>query len=40
MDFRLSDQQAELQAAARKFARAELPELARQLEREDQPVPP
>lgn len=39
MHFGLSEQQAELQAAARKFARAELPELARKLEREDQPVP-
>ncbi len=38
MDFGLSEQQAGLQAAARKFARAELPDLARRLEREDQPV--
>lgn len=39
MDFALSDQQRELQEAARKFARAELPDLARELEREDKPVP-
>lgn len=39
MDFGLSEQQAELQAAARKFARAELPDLARRLERDDEPVP-
>ncbi len=39
MDFTLNDDQRELQAAARKFARAELPELARELERTDRPVP-
>jgi len=39
MDFGLSDQQRELQEAARKFARAELPDLARELEKEDRPVP-
>lgn len=39
MDFGLSDQQRELQEAARKFARAELPDLARELERKDEPVP-
>ena len=39
MDFTLSDQQRELQEAARKFARAELPDLARELEKEDKPVP-
>lgn len=39
MDFTLSDQQRELQDAARKFARAELPDLARRLEKEDTPVP-
>ena len=39
MEFGLSDQQRELQAAARKFARAELPDLARELEKEDKPVP-
>ena len=39
MDFGLSEQQRELQEAARKFARAELPALARELERNDAPVP-
>ncbi|WP_209349174.1 acyl-CoA dehydrogenase family protein [Pontixanthobacter sp. CEM42] len=39
MDFGLSDQQRELQEAARKFARAELPDLARELERDDKPIP-
>lgn len=39
MDFGLSEQQRELQEAARKFARAELPDLARELERNDAPVP-
>lgn len=39
MDFRLSEQQRELQDAARKFARAELVELARELEVEDISVP-
>jgi len=40
MDFSLSDQQRELKEAARKFARAELPELARDMEVRDYPVPP
>ncbi len=40
MNFELTEQQRELQDAARRFARAELPDLARQLEREDRPVPP
>ena len=39
MDFRLTDQQRELQEAARSFARAELPDLAREMEAEDFPVP-
>lgn len=39
MDFRLSEQQSELQEAARKFARTELVELARELEDKDAPVP-
>ncbi len=39
MNFQLTDQQRELQEAARKFARAELPELARELEAEDVSVP-
>ncbi|MXO91300.1 acyl-CoA dehydrogenase family protein [Pontixanthobacter aquaemixtae] len=39
MHFGLSEQQRELQEAARKFARAELPDLARELERDDKPVP-
>ncbi len=39
MDFSLTQQQLELQDAARKFARAELPDLARQLEKDDTPVP-
>ncbi len=39
MDFRLSEQQRELQDAARKFARAELGQLARELEEKDTPVP-
>jgi alkylation response protein AidB-like acyl-CoA dehydrogenase len=37
MDFRLTDEQRELQAAAREFARAELPDIARQLERDNRP---
>ena len=37
MDFRLNDEQRELQAAARDFARAELPEIAIQLERDNRP---
>ncbi len=40
MNFNLTDQQRELQDAARKFARAELPELARDMEQKDYPVPP
>lgn len=39
MNFRLSDDQRELQAAARDFARAELRPLAEQLERENVPPP-
>ena len=39
MDFQLTDEQRELQDAARKFARAELPELARDMEEKDYPVP-
>ena len=39
MHFGLSDQQRELQEAARKFVRAELPDMARELERDDKPVP-
>lgn len=39
MDFRLTDQQRELQDAAREFARRELPELAREMEAKDFPVP-
>jgi len=39
MDFRLTDQQRELQDAARSFARKELPDLAREMEAKDYPVP-
>lgn len=39
MDFRLTDQQRELQDAARTFARKELPDLAREMEEKDFPVP-
>ncbi|WP_128891551.1 acyl-CoA dehydrogenase family protein [Erythrobacter sp. HKB08] len=39
MDFTLTEQQRELQDAARKFARAELPELAREMEEKDFSVP-
>lgn len=39
MDFQLTEQQRELQEAARKFARAELPALAREIEASDRPVP-
>ncbi len=39
MDFLLSEEQTELQMAARKFARAELPDLAREMEEKDFPVP-
>ena len=40
MDFRLTDDQTQLQDAARRFARTELPDLARELEAEAKPVPP
>jgi butyryl-CoA dehydrogenase len=39
MDFRLSDEQRELQQAARRFARSELMELSRELEEKNEPVP-
>lgn len=39
MDFRLTDQQRELQEAARRFAQGELVELARELEAKDISVP-
>jgi len=39
MNFTLTEQQRELQDTARKFARAELPELARQMERDAAPLP-
>ena len=39
MDFRLTEQQRELQDAARVFARKELPDLAREMEEKDFPVP-
>ena len=39
MDFRLTQQQAELQQAARNFARKELLDLARQMEEDDFSVP-
>ena len=39
MDFRLTDEQQQLRDAARKFAQAELPALARELEEKDEPVP-
>jgi len=39
MDFQLTDEQRELQDTARKFARAELPALAREMEEKDFPVP-
>ena len=39
MDFRLNEQQRELQEAARAFARKELPDLAREMEEKDFPVP-
>ena len=39
MDFRLSDDQQKLRTAARDFARAELPGIALQLERDNQPPP-
>lgn len=37
MDFRLTDDQRELQAAARDFARSELPAIAAELERDNRP---
>ncbi len=40
MNFRLTDEQRELQAAAREFARAELPQTAGELERENRPPSP
>lgn len=39
MDFKLTDEQAELQEAARRFARAELPGLAAELEAKNAPPP-
>ena len=39
MDFQLTDEQRELQETARKFARAELPALAKDMESKDYPVP-
>jgi butyryl-CoA dehydrogenase len=39
MDFRLTEQQRELQDAARVFARKELPDLAREMEEKDLSVP-
>lgn len=39
MDFQLSDEQRDLQEAARRFARAELPELAREMEAKAMPLP-
>lgn len=39
MNFRLSDEQEQLRDAARKFAQTELPELARELEASNEPVP-
>jgi len=39
MDFQLTEQQKELQETARRFARAELLELARELEEKDEPLP-
>lgn len=39
MDFQLTDEQRELKETARKFARAELPELAREIEEKDIAVP-
>ena len=39
MDFSLTEQQRELQDTARRFARAELPDLARDMETNDYPVP-
>ena len=39
MDFSLSDTQRMLQETARRFAREELPQLARELEASGEPVP-
>lgn len=39
MDFRLTEDQAALQAAARRFAREQLPPLAEELEKTNKPVP-
>ena len=39
MDFRLNDEQIQLQDTARRFVRTELTALAQELEREDRPVP-
>jgi len=39
VDFRLTDEQRELQATARRFARSELSALARKLEETDEPLP-
>lgn len=39
MDFRLTEDQAALQAAARRFAREQLPALAKELEETNKPVP-
>jgi butyryl-CoA dehydrogenase len=39
MDFQLNDEQRELQETARKFARSELPELAREMEEKAEPTP-
>jgi butyryl-CoA dehydrogenase len=40
MHFQLTDEQRELQQTARKFARTELPALARNMEAKDYPLPP
>ncbi|MGB3807690.1 MAG: acyl-CoA dehydrogenase family protein, partial [Erythrobacter sp.] len=40
MHFQLTDEQRDLAETARKFARAELPDLARDMEEKDYPVPP
>ena len=39
MDFRLTKEQEQLRDAARRFARAELPALAREMEEKNEPVP-
>jgi alkylation response protein AidB-like acyl-CoA dehydrogenase len=39
MDFQLTDEQRELQDTARRFARAEVQDLAREMEENDQPLP-